>query len=184
MRVDIKIAGLDKLSERVLEVQHKVINEVAIGLYQGTELVMTESKKEVPVDFGNLRATGHVQQPVIEGAKVTVHAGYGGPAARYAFAVHEGTGIYGPEGKPFVITAKNKKILAVPFKNWGDRPVNPYGSKKFPMLSKDGKFVLLGRRVKQKGIKGRKYLERPLNSNKDKIKARVDARVARALKEG
>ena len=59
------------------------------GLYQFAEAVMTESKELCPVDTGNLRATGHVQQPRIENGDIVVTLGYGGPAASYAVIVHE-----------------------------------------------------------------------------------------------
>ena len=50
---------------------------------------MGESKRIVPVAFGVLRASGHVQLPVIVGRRVTVTLGYGGAAAPYAVFVHE-----------------------------------------------------------------------------------------------
>ena len=54
---------------------------------------------------------------------------------------------------PHVIRAKNKKVLAVPIKDWaGDSP-NRYGSGKLPMLSKDGRFVLLGKKVRHPGVR-------------------------------
>ncbi len=54
---------------------------------------------------------------------------------------------------PHVIRAKNKKVLAVPIKNWSGESPNKYGSGKLPMLSKDGKFVLLGKKVKHPGVR-------------------------------
>ena len=61
---------------------------------------------------------------------------------------------------PHKIKVKNKKILAVPRNKWqGDTP-NPYGSKDgFPMLSKDGKFVLLGRQVNHPGNAPNPFME-------------------------
>ena len=50
---------------------------------------MGKSKRLVPVDTGALRASGHVQLPVIRGKKVAVVLGYGGAAAPYAVFVHE-----------------------------------------------------------------------------------------------
>ena len=56
----------------------------------------------------------------------------------YAEYVEEGRG---------PVTVKNKKVLASPIESWGYRPVNPYGSKQLPVLSKDGRYVILGRKV-------------------------------------
>ena len=43
----------------------------------------------MPVATGTLRRSGHVQAPKIDGTNIVVILGYGGPAAAYAFAVHE-----------------------------------------------------------------------------------------------
>ena len=62
---------------------------LARALFQEGERIMAASKRIVPVDKGPLRASGHVQLPVIRGRKVTVVLGYGGAAAPYAVFVHE-----------------------------------------------------------------------------------------------
>ena len=64
---------------------------------------------------------------------------------------------------PHEIKAKNKKILAVPLKDWTGKKPNRYGSGKFPMLSKDGKFVLLGKRVMHPGNQPNNFLDRVLH---------------------
>lgn len=61
----------------------------ATKLYTQGERIMLRSKMLVPVVTGNLRASGHVKLPVIAGTRAMVELGYGGPAARYALAVHE-----------------------------------------------------------------------------------------------
>lgn len=55
-------------------------------LYREAEQIMTASKDQVPVDTGALRASGHVQPPVVQEARVTVLLGYG---KEYAIFVHE-----------------------------------------------------------------------------------------------
>ena len=64
---------------------------------------------------------------------------------------------------PHEIKAKNKKILAVPIKDWNGRAPNKYGSGKFPMLSKDGTFVLLGKKVMHPGNQPNPFLDEALN---------------------
>lgn len=59
------------------------------ALFLEAEQIMAKSKRIVPVDKGPLRASGHVQLPVIRGRKVSVTLGYGGAAAPYALFVHE-----------------------------------------------------------------------------------------------
>jgi len=43
----------------------------------------------VPVDTGVLMSSGHVGEVSVSGTKMRVVIGYGGPASRYAAAVHE-----------------------------------------------------------------------------------------------
>lgn len=59
------------------------------ALYRFGERVMTESKDEVPVKTGVLRASGHVVSLTFSGGQVEVELGYGGAAMAYATEVHE-----------------------------------------------------------------------------------------------
>jgi len=69
---------------------HKEIQGAhAAELYQSAEIVMTAAKELTPVDTGALRASGHVQEPKIEGGTVSVELGFGGPSVDYAEIVHE-----------------------------------------------------------------------------------------------
>lgn len=71
-------------------------------LYRLGEKIMTEAKRQTPVDTGNLRASGHVLPPSWSGDALEVVLGFGGPAGAgnvagdanrehvgYAVAVHE-----------------------------------------------------------------------------------------------
>jgi hypothetical protein len=59
------------------------------ALFKEGNEIMKESKEIVPIDKGVLKASGHVQTPVIAGKDVSVTLGYGGAAAPYAIFVHE-----------------------------------------------------------------------------------------------
>jgi hypothetical protein len=67
----------------------KAVEEGGKALYRMGEQIMAESKRRVPVDTGNLRDSGHVQNPVRQDQSVTVVLGYGGPGIGYALPVHE-----------------------------------------------------------------------------------------------
>ena len=85
-----EVSGTRELNatlQKLVEVD--VPGAVAAHLFQLAEQIMAESKEIVPVDTGVLRASGHVQLPVITEDRVTVTLGYGGAAAGYAVAVHE-----------------------------------------------------------------------------------------------
>lgn len=73
---------------------------------------------------------------------------------------------------PHEIKVKNKKSLAVPIKDWTGKTPNKYGSDNgFPMLSKDGKFVLLGKKIMHPGNKPNDFMDRVLHRElKDIIK--------------
>lgn len=71
--------------------------------------VMTESKRQVPVDTGTLRASGYVGAPKGTGTSMSVEVGYGGPAEQYAVRVHEDLAAHHAEG--------NAKYLERPLSN-------------------------------------------------------------------
>ena len=63
---------------------------VGRALFQEGEAIMLISKRDfVPVDTGNLRATGAVEPPEFEDDVIRVRLVYGGPAALYAWTQHE-----------------------------------------------------------------------------------------------
>lgn len=75
------------------------------ALYKEGLRIMAVSQGEVPVDTGNLRASGHVALPEVAGGKVSVQMGYGGSAGSqsgkvgYAVYVHEDMDAHHPTGK-------------------------------------------------------------------------------------
>lgn len=62
---------------------------LAQGLVIEAESTIAVSTPDVPVDTGALRASGHVQDPVIGPNEVSVQFGYGSAAVAYASVVHE-----------------------------------------------------------------------------------------------
>ena len=111
------------------------------------------------------------------GARGALHAGveiktkktmimYLSHGVRYGIYLEEGT-------PPHKIRAKNKKVLAIPLKVWNKDnrgPVNPYESKKLPKLSKDKKFVILGRAVNHPGTKKRSIVKPTAQIYKAKLR--------------
>ena len=74
---------------RVMRSHNWVARTLGATLLLEAEFVMTEAKKQTPVDTGNLRSTGHVDPPEMMGNELTVELGFGGTAAKYALPVHE-----------------------------------------------------------------------------------------------
>jgi len=174
----------------------KIAEEAGLkALRTGAEAILTEAIDEAPIDTGTLRRSGTVTvgglpdgAQVFEAAEAgnemkdafpekigkekAVYISFNTP---YALVVHEGAA-------PHKITVDTAKSLAVPVRKWkGD--VNPYGSGKLPMLSKDGKYVLLGRSVNHPGSTGFKYLENAFNRNKQKVLKYADKQTKKTLEK-
>lgn len=81
--------GQAKLIQTLKTLGARAQTIVGAALLQEAEKIMTESKRQCPVDLGNLRDTGHVTEPEVSGGHVSVTLGYGGPAAPYAIVQHE-----------------------------------------------------------------------------------------------
>jgi hypothetical protein len=173
------VSGLDKIQEALKQLGSQATKIVGAALYEGCELTMTDCKIATPVLTGTLRNTGRVEQPVVNGKQVSVLMGFGGPAAPYAQRVHDGVGPKAGHGE-IEIVAKNKQVLACPIQQWRGKEVNPYGSGKLPCLSKDGNFVILGKRVHPQGFVGRRYLVDPVKKNIPMIADRVKTAVVQA----
>ena len=89
LKITARLTGVSALKKELRRQGKKAQKALARGLFAEAEQIMSASKRLVPVDTGALRASGHVQLPVIRGKKVTVVLGYGGAAAPYAVFVHE-----------------------------------------------------------------------------------------------
>jgi hypothetical protein len=93
-KLTIEITGGKALDRKMRELGPRALQAAAGSLYRSSERIMTRSKDHFcPVDTGNLRATGHVRMPEVQGKEVRVVMGYGGTAGGkpvgYAVYVHE-----------------------------------------------------------------------------------------------
>lgn len=79
------------------------------GIYREAAHAFAISQEEVPVDTGNLRASGKLGLPFLEDGQTVVEISYGGAAADYAIYVHEDLGMRHQVGK-------NAKFLEGPVK--------------------------------------------------------------------
>jgi len=112
--------GIQRTEELTAALREWGAGALAAGgraLERVAEEILTASKRVVPVDTGNLRASGHVQPHVIEGRSATVVLGYGGPAGvgnqgetnqksvGYALPVHERFDLVHSNGMPKYLEA-------------------------------------------------------------------------------
>lgn len=144
--IQVDILGTKQMAARLQQLGKTAAEAIGAALYREAEAIMAKSLAIVPVDLGPLRASGHVQAPVILPNGATVTIGYGGPAAPYAIYIHEGTGP-AVGRKPFFPS----KAFAEAMEEWGQRHGFPEGS---------GWAIAIS--IGKKGLQPRKYLERPL----------------------
>ncbi|MBW2672583.1 MAG: HK97 gp10 family phage protein [Deltaproteobacteria bacterium] len=114
MEVTVKVEGTKELQRTLEKLGERAQAELEKALYAEAELIMTESKKQCPVDTGTLRSTGYVRISRAEAPRTVVEMVYGGPAAPYAVAVHENpragkTGGVSPSGQRYKTWAKTGK---------------------------------------------------------------------------
>lgn len=93
------LAKIQGLAKKVAEIGGKVRKGIARPLYAGGLEIMAASQKIVPVDTGALRSSGLVNKPEERDKLIFVHLQYGGPAADYAWKVHEDLEAYHPHGQ-------------------------------------------------------------------------------------
>ncbi len=84
-----RLRGGTRLNANVRRWIREQPKKFGAALFVEGEQIMAKSKRIVPVRFGVLKSSGHVQLPVIRGTRVVVVLGYGGAAAPYAVFVHE-----------------------------------------------------------------------------------------------
>lgn len=106
MKIQVRVRGIAEFARKLRDYPAAVAQAASGALFVEAEQSMTEMRPLVPVDEGILRASGHVQLPEVDGLRVVVRLGFGGPAGAgrgatnkgdvgYAERVHEGTTIWG-----------------------------------------------------------------------------------------
>jgi len=83
------LAGADEFEKLLKAFPGQATRAMASGMFLVANNVMTVSKEEAPLDLGPLQNSGIVLDPEIEGTRVSVTLGFGGPAAPYAEEQHE-----------------------------------------------------------------------------------------------
>jgi hypothetical protein len=139
-----------------------VAQAMAQGLYIEAEHIMGDAKEIVPVDQSALKNSGYVDLPKVEGRRVVVELGFGGPAAPYAIHVHEGT-------RPRIQTGAKPPPIG-PLKEWARR-----------VLRDESLAYAVQRKIVMRGTEPTKYLETPYNARLQGFSQRMAERVRRRL---
>ena len=98
LELGIDNSGISGLETALSTVRENALPAAGAALYARGEAIMLESADNwVPVEWGTLRDTGFVDEPIYESGYVTVRLHYGGgPAAAYAVIQHEDTTLNHP----------------------------------------------------------------------------------------
>jgi hypothetical protein len=103
--IRFRLFGKNEVSKKMNRILSRLPSQIAKALYEEAQIEMTESKKRVPVDTGDLRASGRVTLPVYKGRTVSVQLLYGNSAVSYAIEVHENEEMFHDVGQAFYLSS-------------------------------------------------------------------------------
>lgn len=85
--ITIPVKSPRECAKIIREIAARYPKEMGDAMFQRVSYIMRLSQEQVPVgETGNLKASGHVEDPVISDGSITVEFGY---SMDYAFWVHE-----------------------------------------------------------------------------------------------
>lgn len=80
------VSGISAIKKKIEQIAQAKLRRLTIGLKEGAKLIFREADKIVPVDYGNLKASGIIRSSGDNTRKVVVKIVY---TAKYAVYVHE-----------------------------------------------------------------------------------------------
>jgi hypothetical protein len=95
---ELELKGLDRLQARLAAYANEIPAICEDALREEAEIEKTESMQRTPVDTGALRGS-HTVETRRRGNDISATIGVGGPAAPYAFWVHENEDVFHPVGQ-------------------------------------------------------------------------------------
>jgi hypothetical protein len=94
----MKIVGTNELIKNLQAAGPRGVKAVGCGLYLMGNNVLSEAKKECPVDTGIMKNSGYVTLPQVSGNNVVVECGFGGASKAYVVRQHEDVTLNHPGG--------------------------------------------------------------------------------------
>lgn len=113
---DVEFQGLDSLQLVMRDAPVKV-TQFLLGVADNFAAdVFEESQRQVPVRYGILKGSGHVEPAEETGDGIEISIGYGGAASAYAVFVHENVAAYHrpPTKAKFLEDPFNQKAADLP----------------------------------------------------------------------
>jgi hypothetical protein len=84
-----ELLGAAELRAKLVAIAGETPKRVAGGMYRIALRVRTRSMERTPVEWGTLKGSHEVKQPVTAGGDISVEISVGGAAEEYAIYVHE-----------------------------------------------------------------------------------------------
>jgi hypothetical protein len=81
--------GIDIFKQRLGQLPDVLLDKAGKALYQEALIMKATSMERTPVRHGTLKASHDVTEPERDGASIKISITVGGPAAPYAYFVHE-----------------------------------------------------------------------------------------------
>lgn len=85
----VTLEGLGEVKTMLRAGTDDTISAIKEALYAEAQVVLRESKRQVPFRTGALSSSGMVHEPYAAGSKAAVEISYGGAAIDYALEQHE-----------------------------------------------------------------------------------------------
>lgn len=100
MSIRVQFRGAKEMAAKMRRIAQMQPRRVAAATFAEYAIELTEAKQRTPVDTGALRASGYLTEPAVNGKRIDLEIGFGGPAAPYAVYVHERLDVHHPVGEP------------------------------------------------------------------------------------
>ena len=117
MKVSVELEGQESLSRVFKRAGDGNRGALGKAIFKQANVVLNESKELVPVDNGDLKKSGKVENPKITATNIEVEISYGGDARAYAWIVHEDPNAQHKDGQTY-------KYLEIPVNNNKDKFVD------------------------------------------------------------
>lgn len=158
MTSKVKLTGFPELRAALQHAGTLANQSLASAMVTEMLAVVRKAQGYVPVNTGNLKASGTVLPPEIAGTRITVTGGFGNASSKYAIWVHEGR-------RPGSKQPPTEAIRQWLHDKGGDE---------------DMAFVV-ARSIGRRGIRPSKFLERAFLEHMPGIEMRLAAGVTKAF---
>jgi hypothetical protein len=94
-----KVTGGQEAANELFKLARKSPRAMERSLFKYGNTRLTESKRLVPVEYGDLKDSGTADEPEWNGSNLSMELGYGGAAMEYAEIVHEDMEAFHDDGQ-------------------------------------------------------------------------------------